>query len=138
VTGRFQFIEDHCETYPVKRLRQVLDVVRSSFYKWREGKTARAARERADAALAAKIKAVHTESDGTYGSPRVTAELRATAGMEINEKRVARVMRKFNIVGVHLRKKVRTTVPEPSNTPVPDLFKRDFNAAGPGVKTWAT
>jgi transposase InsO family protein len=134
VTSRFQFIEDHCETYPVKRLCQVLDVVRSSFYKWREGTAARAARERADAALATKIKAVHAESDGTYGSPRVTAELRDTAGMEINEKKVARVMRKFNIVGVHLRKKVRTTVPEPSNTPVPDLFKRDFTAAEPGVK----
>jgi transposase InsO family protein len=43
-------------------------------------------------------------------------------------------MRKFGIVGVHLRKKVRTTIPEPSNTPVPDLFKRDFTAPEPNRK----
>ncbi|MGW1047516.1 IS3 family transposase, partial [Streptomyces sp. NPDC002547] len=134
VTSRYRFIEDHCETYPVKRLCQVLDVVRSGFYKWRRGREARAERERADQALAEKIKAVHAESDGTYGSPRVTAELRDAAGMRINEKKVARVMRKFSIVGVHLRKKVRTTVPEPANQVVPDLYKRDFTAAQPGVK----
>lgn len=54
--------------------------------------------------------------------------------MEINEKKVARVMRKFRIIGTHLRKKVRTTVPEPSATPVPDLFKRDFTAPEANLK----
>jgi transposase InsO family protein len=73
------------------------------------------------------------EPDGAYGSPRVTAELRA-AGMTVNEKKVARVMRKYAIAGIRLRRKVRTTVPEPSATPVPDLFGRDFTAPGPGVK----
>jgi transposase InsO family protein len=120
-------------TYPVKRLCQVLDVVRSSFYKWRAGRHARAARERADAALATRIKTIHADSDGTYGSPRVTAELR-DEGMEINEKKVARVMRKFSIAGVRLRKRVITTVSEPSNQVVPDLFKRDFTASGPNLK----
>jgi transposase InsO family protein len=52
--------------------------------------------------------------DGTYGSPRFTAELRAR-GHTVNHKRVARVMRRCGIVGLHLRKKVRTTVPEPSH-----------------------
>ncbi|MFB7226043.1 IS3 family transposase [Streptomyces sp. NPDC056227] len=134
LVSRCQFIEDHCETYPVKRLCQVLDVLRSSFYKWRVGREARAAREREDALLAEKIHAIHAESDRTYGSPRVTAELRDAEGMEINEKKVARIMRKFAIVGVHLRRRVRTTVPEPSGTPVPDLFGRDFTATEPGVK----
>ncbi|MER6076623.1 IS3 family transposase, partial [Streptomyces sp. NPDC001817] len=76
--------------------------------------------------MAEKIRAIHTDSDGTYGAPRITAELRDTHGMVINEKKAARVMRKFRITGVRLRKRVRTTVPEPSQTPVPDLFKRDF------------
>jgi transposase InsO family protein len=112
----------------------VLEVIRSSFYKWRAGRVARAEREAADVALADKIKTIHADSDNTYGSPRVTAELRDTEGMEINEKKVARIMRKFDIVGVHLRKKVRTTTPEPANQVVPDLFKRDFTADEPGVK----
>src|SRR5262249_9042829 len=41
---------------------------------------------------------------------------------------------KFSIAGIRLRRKVRTTVPEPSATPVPDLFGRDFTAPEPGVK----
>ncbi|MFE5110616.1 transposase [Streptomyces sp. NPDC056663] len=41
----------------------------------------------------------------------MTAELRDSEGMEINEKKVARIMRKFGIVGVHLRKEARTTEP---------------------------
>jgi glucosylceramidase len=43
----------------------------------------------------------------------VTAELR-DEGERVKRKRVARVMRKFDIVGLHLRKKVRTTIPEPA------------------------
>ena len=127
------FVDDHRDAYGVKRLCLVLGVNRSSYYKWRDGAQARAARERADQDLAAHIRAVHAETGGAYGSPRVTAELRE-AGMAVNEKRVARVMRKFSIAGIRLRRKVRTTVPEPSNTPVADLFGRDFTAARPGVK----
>ena len=59
-----------------------------------------------------------TEWDGTYGSPRITAELRAE-GRRVNHKRVERVMREAGIVGVHLRKKVTTTVPAPDAAKVP-------------------
>jgi transposase InsO family protein len=111
----------------------VLGVNRSSYYEWLDGAEARLMRERADEQLAAQIRAVHGEADGAYGSPRVTAELRA-GGIVVNEKKVARVMRKFSITGIRLRKKVRTTVPEPSATPVTDLFGRDFTAPEPGVK----
>ncbi|MFB7329859.1 hypothetical protein [Streptomyces sp. NPDC056190] len=52
------------------------------------------------------------------------------ASMMINEKMVARVMRKFHIVGVHLRKKVTTTMPEPSDA---GLFQRDFTADVPNA-----
>jgi transposase InsO family protein len=127
------FVEDHRDAYGVKRLCLVLGVNRSSYYKWLDSAEARAARERADRELAGRIRAVHGESDGAYGSPRITAELRGN-GLVVNEKKVARVMRKFEIAGIRLRRRVRTTVPEPSATPVPDLFRRDFTAARPGVK----
>lgn len=127
------FVDDNRDAYGVKRLCLVLGVNRSSYYKWRDGAQARAGRERADQELAARIRAVHAETDGAYGSPRVTAELRA-GGMLVNEKKVARVMRKFSITGIRLRRKVRTTVPEPAATPVADLFHRDFTAPEPGVK----
>jgi transposase InsO family protein len=128
--SRFQFVDDHRELFSVKRLCHVLQVSRSGYYRWRDARQARARRLAADQALATEIRQIHADQDGTYGSPRVTAELH-DAGRKVNHKRIERVMRIFGIVGLHLRKKVRTTVPEPSHQKVPDLIKRDFTAAEP-------
>ncbi|MCX5338525.1 IS3 family transposase [Streptomyces atratus] len=133
VSSRFQFVDDHRGAFGVKRLCRMLHVSRSGFYRWLAGADARAARAQADAELAERIAEIHRESDGTYGVPRVTAELK-DAGRRVNHKRVERVMRTFRIVGLHLRKKVRTTIPEPSATPVPDLLRRDFTAQAPNTK----
>jgi transposase InsO family protein len=128
--SRFQFVEDHRDLFSVKRLCHVLQVSRSGYYRWREARAARVVRWAADEALAEEIRQIHAGQDGTYGSPRVTAELR-DRGRKVNHKRIERVMRVFGIVGVHLRKKVRTTVPEPSHHKVADLLKRDFTADEP-------
>ncbi|MET7458050.1 hypothetical protein ABZT03_40645 [Streptomyces sp. NPDC005574] len=58
-------VADH-HRYGVKRLCTILGIARSSFYYWR--RTAVAARQAADARLAARIRAVHREADGTSGS----------------------------------------------------------------------
>lgn len=131
--SRFQFVADHRDTFGVKRLCRVLGLSRSGFYRWLAAAPARAARAEAEAELAEKIRAIHAEFDGTYGSPRITAELRE-GGQRVNHKRVERVMRRCGIVGVHLRKKVRTTVPEPSGRKVPDLIKRQFSAPAPNQR----
>ncbi|WP_331727915.1 IS3 family transposase [Streptomyces sp. NBC_01176] len=131
--SRFQFVDDHRDTYEVKRLCHVLDMNRSSYYKWLAGAEARAARQHKDRILAEEIREIHGESGGAYGSPRVTAELREK-GRRVNEKRVARIMRTFSITGIRLRRRVRTTVPDPAASPVADLFQRDFTAADPGRK----
>ncbi|MCX5096424.1 hypothetical protein OOK36_48340 [Streptomyces sp. NBC_00365] len=67
--SRFQFVDDHQSTYEVKRLCQVLDVNRSSYYKWLAGAEARATRQREDRILAEEIREVHDEPGGAYGSP---------------------------------------------------------------------
>ncbi|MBC3842977.1 IS3 family transposase [Streptacidiphilus sp. 4-A2] len=131
--SRFQFVADHQHAFGVKRLCQVLGLSRSGFYRWTAGAPARAARAAADVELAARIRAVHADSDGTYGAPRVTAELR-DAGLRVNHKRVQRVMRRFGIIGVHLRKKHRTTVPDPAAAKVGDRIGRDFTAEVPNTK----
>ncbi|MBC2644671.1 MULTISPECIES: IS3 family transposase [unclassified Rhodococcus (in: high G+C Gram-positive bacteria)] len=133
LVSRFQFVDDHCDTVPVKWLCRILEVSRSGFYRWRTSAPARAERVRADQDLAERIRAIHADSDGTYGAPRVTAELRE-AGIEVNHKRVERVMREHRIVGVHLRKPVRTTIPAPDAAEVPDLIGRDFTASAPNTR----
>ena len=86
----------------------------------------------ADAALAQRIRAIHGQ-DRAQGVPRITAELNdgAPADGRVNHKRVARVMRQENIAGLRLRRRVRTTVPEPAEEKVPDLLGRDFTAEAP-------
>lgn len=132
--NRFQCVADLQRRYGVKRLCSILGVARSSFYYWRRTAADRAARQAADARLAARIRAMHQESDGTYGAPRITAELRETSGESLNHKRAARVMRTFGIEGVRLRRRHRTTVPDPAAAKAPDLIGRDFTAASTNTK----
>ncbi len=68
--SRFEFVHDHWDAFEVKRLCEVLQVNRSSYYKWLSGRQTRLARQRADERLAARIREVHAASGGAYGSPR--------------------------------------------------------------------
>ena len=137
--SRFQFVADHRHAFEVKRLCQSVEVARSAYYAWDKAAPGRAQRAARDAALAAQIKAVQDPKQGgdrAYGAPRVTAELNdgAQPADRVNHKRVARVMRTHDLPGLRLRRRVRTTIPEPSQAKVPDLVKRDFTAPAPNRK----
>lgn len=133
--SRFQFVADNSATFEVKRLCELVEIERSSYYAWKTGAPARAARSAADVELARRIRVIHTV-DNTVGAPRVTAELNdgVPVAERVNHKRVARVMRTAGIAGYVKKRKVRTTVPEPSDQKVPDLLKRDFTADAPGLR----
>lgn len=132
-TCRWDFISLHRNEFGVQRLCQVLGVHRSAYYKWLAGTQARAAKATAEADLLAAIRDEHTASQGTYGVPRVHAGLRAK-GRQVNRKRVARLMRRHHIVGVHLRRRRRTTIPDKAASPAPDLLGRDFTADRPDAR----
>ncbi|GAB3949564.1 hypothetical protein GCM10028832_01820 [Streptomyces sparsus] len=109
-------------------------MISSSFYYWRRTAPDRAARQAADARLAARIRAVHHESDGTYGAPRTTAALREESGEAVNHQRVSRIMRVCGIEGVRLRRRHRTTDSDPAAVRAPDLIGRNFTATAPNTK----
>jgi hypothetical protein len=70
----YRFIDAEKDHHRVARLCGVLRISRSGYYAWqRRGASERSAQ---DVVLAARISAIHSESDGTYGVPRVHAELR--------------------------------------------------------------
>ncbi|MDX3234086.1 IS3 family transposase, partial [Streptomyces sp. ME19-01-6] len=125
---RWGFISPYADEFGVQRLCRVLGISRSGYYRWLAGADARAARQAADDALAAGIREIHTESGQSYGALRVHAGLQGS-GHHVNRKRVARLMREHGIVGRHLRRKKRTTVPDPAAPPAPDLLQRDFTAS---------
>jgi transposase InsO family protein len=126
---RWDFVSANADDFGVQRLCRVLQVSRSGYYRWIAGAEARAARQAEEDALVEEIREIHTEHNETYGALRIHAELRGF-GHTVNRKRVARLMRKHGIVGRHLRRKKRTTVPDPVAPPAPDLLRRDFTAAG--------
>ena len=106
---------------------------RSGYYAWAaRGPSTRAVE---DAALTGRIREIHCESDGTYGSRRVHAALRRE-GVEVNRKRVERLMRVGDIVGAHVPSRRR----RPDADGVlgvqgvkawPDLVGRDFAPQAP-------
>jgi transposase InsO family protein len=132
--NRCQFVEDHQRRFGVTRLCSLLGIARSSFYYWRRTATTRAARQAAEAELATRISKAHQDSDGTYGAPRITAELRDEDGLVVNHKRVARIMRAIGIEGVRLRRRHRTTISDRAAAKAPDLIGRDFTAAETNTK----
>jgi len=83
-----------------------------------------------DEALTIRILEIHERSRGTYGVPRVHAELKDD-GVFVGRKRVARLMRRAGLEGVSRRKGTRTTIRDRDVHTVPDLVKRDFTAPGP-------
>jgi transposase InsO family protein len=124
----YPFIEaEKAQRHNVKRACQLLEVSRSAYYARRGGPSPRA---RADAELAEQIIAVHDASAGTYGAPRVHAELRAL-GRRHSRKRIARLMRRAGRRGRAPRRWRTTTIPDPAAPARPDLVGRDF-ATAPG------
>jgi len=76
--------------------------------------------------LVNQIEAAHIASRLTYGSPRITAELKA-GGIVCSENRVARLMSENNIRAKCKRKFKRTTVSDPKRKPAPNLLQGNFN-----------
>ena len=125
---RFRFVEQEKARYPVRILCTALGVSPSGYYAWRS--RGPSARERSDAELSERIRRSHARSRGTYGVPRIWADL-ADAGHHVSRKRVARLMARDHLAGVHRRRFVRTTIRDAAAEPFPDLVNRDFSAEGP-------
>jgi putative transposase len=124
----YQFVEREKATLPVRTMCRMLGVSPSGYYAW-SGRPP-SARAVADAALTGAIRRAHARGRGTYGAPRVHAELHEN-GIHVGRKRVARLMAADGLAGISRRRSVRTTVRDRDAVPAPDLVDRDFSAPGP-------
>lgn len=123
----FPFIEaEKVGQRNVAKACALLGVSRSAFYEWHQHRPS--ARQLADDELAERIQAIWDDSKGTYGWPRVHAQLRRD-GVHVGRKRVARIMRQRGLVGRCRRRWTKTTISDPETQAV-DLIKRAF---GPGT-----
>jgi putative transposase len=113
----------------------VLNVSRSGYYEWLSRLDSPRAQE--NKLLLKQIRQIHDESRGTYGSPRVHAELTLGLGLPVNLKRVARLMRAAGIQGLYRRRRHGCTVRDPDAQPSDDLVNRQFNVQEPN-RLWIT
>ena len=114
--------------FPISTMCDVLGVSTSGYYAWMH--RGPSARDRRDEELTEMIEQIHEESYGTYGSPRVHAELKAD-GERVGKKRVARLMRVAGLRGVSRRRYTTTTIRDDRARPAPDLVDRDFDVDAP-------
>jgi len=131
---RFSLIATEKACYPVALLCRVLKVSRSGYYAWH--KRPAATRTRQDQSLALEVAAIHAQSRGRYGSPRVHAELRER-GQRIARKRVARLMRAAGLRGRERRRFRCTTDSKHKMAIKGNLLAQRFAVAAPNTG-WVT
>ncbi|WP_327280915.1 IS3 family transposase [Streptomyces sp. NBC_01205] len=123
----------HLGVEPVLR---ELNIPSTTYYRWRQAETEPCERHRRDAELTSKIRQVHDESGGIYGSPRVHAVLKRE-GTRVGRKRVERLMRQAGLAGISPRRSKSFTRRDPDADLAPDLVQREFTASGPN-RLWVT
>ena len=131
---RYRRIERCRGTYPVRMMCRCLRVSPSGYYGWRDRPASR--RTQANQRLLVRIRSLHAESDGVFGSPRMWEELRYL-GESCSRNRVARLMKDDGLRGIPQRRRWRK---KPSGTRpdhVQNHLARDFKADKPNTK-WVT
>jgi len=108
---------------------RLLGLARSSYYAWQRRAAAVGDAEVADAHLANVVFDIHAASAGTYGAPRVHAELTLGLGPVVNRKRTARLLKVVGRQGIGARRKGRRGRPAPAVHD--DLVQRRFTADRP-------
>jgi putative transposase len=127
----YAFIVDRCADLPVDACCRAMRVSRSAFYAWRHAKAHPTPRMLADAELGDLVVTIHERSYGTYGTRRVTAELRLGLGRTVNHKNVERLMRHRGLQGVTRRRVMGCTRSRPTDERADDLVHRQFRPDGP-------
>lgn len=122
----FDFVRANHADHAVSTMCRVLGLSTSGYYAWRSRPPS--ARARKDRVLRDRIREIHQDSRGTYGMPRIHAQLQRE-GVRVARKRVARLMREQGLQGASRRRFVVTTR-RGKERPAPDLVDRDFSADG--------
>ncbi|MFC0216705.1 IS3 family transposase [Paenibacillus chartarius] len=100
---RFQFIEDHRSEFRVEKMCSVMQVSRSGFYKWRKAMPSEL--ELRKAKVLERVAYYFHDSEGRYGSPKITQLLRKE-GVGISERTVGNYMKELGIQA-HIEQSLR-------------------------------
>jgi transposase InsO family protein len=110
---------------------EALEVSASGYYAWASRPDSPTEQWRQE--LVAAIEEVHAEVKGRYGSPRMTAELKAR-DYECSENTVAELMREHGIRAKSPKRFVRTTDSKHRLPVAANVLDRDFDPEGPNER----
>lgn len=132
---KYEFMEKERSGFAVERMCRILGATRSGYYAWlRARATGRRLKE--NEALLDAIRRFYRASRGTYGSPRITEDLR-DAGLRCGENRIARLMR-INGIAAKTKRRFKATTNSRHCLPVAkNLLEQRFTADGPN-KVWTS
>jgi transposase InsO family protein len=131
---KFAFVHAEKAHFPVTALCRLLDVSRQGYYAY--AARGPSPRVKTEGALQERVRCLHDESRGTYGSPRLRKALRAE-GIRVGKTRLERAMRALGIAGVSRRRFRCTTRRNPAHQAAENILGRDFTAAAPNER-WVT
>ena len=114
--------------FPVEKMCLALNVSRGGYYAWLGRPLSTRAEE--TERLIERIQQIHTESKGSYGSPRITDQLH-DEGFFVSRARVARLMKAIGLSAVSKRKFKVTTDSNHHYPVAPNLLERDFTVERP-------
>lgn len=120
--------------FPVEKMASVFRVSKSSYYKWCKHPVKKW--DQTNARLLVQIKDIYDNSRQTYGSPRITKQLKRK-GINVSRPRVARLMKQANIRSIVKKKYVVTTDSQHTYRTFENLVDRNFTPGQPG-KTWVS
>ena len=127
----FEFIDAEKTSFPIAFMCQRLGVSKAGYFAWKRRPPSR--RAVADARITELIHQIHAGSRGTYGAPRIHAELADDHRVHCGRKRVARLMRIATLRGVCRRRRVKTTRQDEQAQISDDLVQRQFSASQPNA-----
>lgn len=127
---RFVFIHAHARIFHITTMCRVLEVSRAGYYAWRARPLCERVKE--DRWLRDRIRQIHHEVQGRYGSPRVHQELRAL-GIPCGKHRVARLMRADGLKAKSPPRFRVTTQSDHAERVAPNVLNREFAVETVGV-----
>ena len=131
---KFAFVHAEKASFSIAAMCRLYGVSRQGYYAY--VKALRSPRLADELALQARIRAIHAEMEGKYGSPRVLNELRRQ-GLKIGKRRVEATMRALGICGIDRRRHKTTTRANPAHRAAPNRLAQDFTATRPDER-WVT
>jgi len=116
----------HKHLFPVEKMCQIFKISTSSYYYWCNKPISK--RKADNLKIVPLIEQIHRRSKNTYGSPRISDELRSQ-GHIVSKRRVARLMKENNLY-VHRKRKFKATTNSKHQYKVaPNLLNQQFSVS---------